>query len=103
MDLDRDAQGRRQYRRAGQTAAHHEGGGGRLRCALDGVTDGVLDDPRRCTFDPAHRCACRGVGDASCLTPPELDAVKKVYAGARTARTGTRTFSGWPLGSEGYR
>jgi feruloyl esterase len=69
--------------------------------ALDGVTDGVLDDPRRCTFDPAA-LACRGAADASCLTAPELDAVKKVYAGARNARTGTLIFPGWPLGSEGY-
>ena len=31
--------------------------------ALDGVKDGLIDDPTRCTFDPAS-LQCRGAGDA---------------------------------------
>ena len=45
---------------------------------------------------------CRGAGEATCLTRPELDAVKKVYDGLRNPRTGVLIFPGWPLGSEAY-
>lgn len=69
--------------------------------ADDGVKDGVIDDPRRCRFDPAS-LLCPGSGTASCLTRTELDAIKKVYAGPTNARTGEQIFPGWPLGSEGY-
>ncbi len=69
--------------------------------ALDGVSDGVLDDPRRCTFDPAT-LACRGAETDRCLTPPQLEAMKRVYEGPRHPRTGDRIFPGWPLGSEGF-
>ena len=40
--------------------------------ALDGVKDGVLENPKACTFDPAV-LACKGTPDNSCLTPPEID------------------------------
>ncbi len=69
--------------------------------AVDGVADGVIDDPRRCRFDPAM-LLCRDAGEAACLTRQELDAVKKVYGGLRNPRTGTLIFPGWPLGSEAY-
>jgi len=69
--------------------------------ALDGVKDGVIDDPRRCTFDPAS-LSCRGADAAGCLTPAELAAVRKVYSGPSNPRTGAQIFPGWPLGSEGY-
>jgi len=69
--------------------------------AVDGVTDGVIDDPRRCRFEPAT-LLCRGADEASCLTRPQLEAVKKVYGGLRSPRTGALIFPGWPLGSEAY-
>jgi feruloyl esterase len=69
--------------------------------ADDGVKDGVIDDPRRCGFDPAS-LVCSGSSSASCLTPVELAAVRKVYDGPRNPRTGHQIFPGWPLGSEGY-
>ena len=40
--------------------------------ALDGVKDGVLENPKACTFDPAV-LACKGTPDNSCLTPAEID------------------------------
>ena len=69
--------------------------------ADDGVKDGVIDDPRRCRFDPAS-LLCPGSPSASCLTSTELDAVRKVYAGPKNPRTGEQIFPGWPFGSEGY-
>ncbi|MEO8681879.1 MAG: tannase/feruloyl esterase family alpha/beta hydrolase, partial [Vicinamibacterales bacterium] len=70
--------------------------------AIDGLRDGLLDDPRRCTFDPA-RLACKAASDeAACLTPPQVDAAKKMYEGTKNPRTGELIYTGWPRGSEGF-
>jgi feruloyl esterase len=63
--------------------------------ALDGVTDGVVEDPRRCSFDPASLACPAGTDGASCLTPPQVSAVRKITAGARNPRTGKQIFPGW--------
>ena len=48
---------------------------------LDGVADGILNDPRQCHFDP-NVLLCKA-GDAdSCLTSPQITALKKLYEGA---------------------
>lgn len=66
--------------------------------ALDGVKDGLLTDPRKCNFDPST-LLCRG-GDAdNCLTAPQVEAVKKTYAPAKT-RTGELIYPGYAPGSE---
>jgi Tannase and feruloyl esterase len=67
--------------------------------AADGVKDGLIGDPRSCHFDPSA-LACTGVEDDSCLTPPQVAAVKKVYDGAKNPRTGAQIFPGWARGSE---
>jgi feruloyl esterase len=69
--------------------------------ALDGVKDQVIEDPRRCHFDPAT-LACRASQTQDCLTPAEIGALKKVYDGARNPRTGNLIFRGWSPGSEGF-
>ena len=69
--------------------------------ALDGVKDQVIEDPRRCHFDPAT-LACRAGQTQDCLTPVEIDALKKVYDGARNPRTGELIFRGWSPGSEDF-
>jgi feruloyl esterase len=54
------------------------------RCdAKDGLTDGIIDDPRRCDFDPARDVAqCpAGQDGEKCLTPAQSAALKKIYAG----------------------
>src|SRR5207249_8147261 len=56
--------------------------------ALDGVKDGVAEDPRRCTFDPASLSCPAGTDGGSCLTPPQVAAVKKIMAGPRNPHTG---------------
>jgi len=43
---------------------------------------------------------CRGAENESCLTEPQVAAVKKVYDGARNPRTGAQVFPGWVRGSE---
>lgn len=67
--------------------------------ASDGVTDGIVDDPRTCLFDPAA-LACTS-GDASdCLTREQIEALARMYAGARNPRTGDQVYPGWPKSSE---
>ena len=50
--------------------------------ASDGVKDGVLNDPRKCKFDPKSM-VCQGEESASCLTAPQADTLKKIYSGTR--------------------
>jgi feruloyl esterase len=67
--------------------------------ALDGLTDGIIDDPRKCTFDVAS-IQCKGDDAADCLTAPQVAAMKKIYQGPRNPRTGEQIFPGMYLGSE---
>jgi feruloyl esterase len=48
--------------------------------ALDGVKDGVLENPERCHFDPSV-LACKGADGPDCLTAPQVEFAKKMYAG----------------------
>ena len=65
---------------------------------LDGVADGVIDDPRACRFDPA-RLACAGAERADCLSAPQIAALRKIYAGAADAQ-GRSLFPGYERGAE---
>jgi len=67
--------------------------------ALDGMVDGVIDDPRRCHFDPAA-IQCAGADGPTCLTQPQVAALRKVYDGPRNPRTGELIFPGMKPGSE---
>lgn len=67
--------------------------------SLDGLRDGVLDDPRECGWKPESiRCASAETPD--CLTTPQVAALAAMYAGARNSRTGEQIYPGWPKGSE---
>src|SRR5205814_383849 len=46
--------------------------------ALDGVSDGVVEDPRRCTFDPTSLACPAGSDGASCLTPQQATALRTI-------------------------
>jgi feruloyl esterase len=67
--------------------------------ALDGVKDGVLEDPTRCHFDPGE-LACKGPDGPSCLTGPQVEAARKIYTPARNSRTGNQVFPAMERGSE---
>jgi feruloyl esterase len=67
--------------------------------ANDGVKDGIIGDPRRCKFDPGV-LLCKNGDDGSCLTAPQVEAVRKIYAGPVNPRTGEKIFAGFPRGSE---
>jgi feruloyl esterase len=67
--------------------------------ALDDVKDGVLNDPRRCTFNPASIQCKAGEDTAGCLTEPQVVALRKIYDGLRDDR-GRQIFPGFPPGAE---
>lgn len=46
---------------------------------LDGVKDGVAEDPRRCTFDPGQ-LQCHGEKTAQCLTGEQVALARQIYA-----------------------
>jgi len=66
---------------------------------LDGAKDGIIADPRACHFDPGA-LLCPGADSETCLTAPQVSAVRAIYEGARNPRTGERLFAGWARGSE---
>jgi len=68
---------------------------------LDGLRDGIIDDPRRCHFDPV-KLLCKTGDEATCLTAAQVDAAKRTYEGVKNPRTGEQIFTGWPRGSEGF-
>jgi feruloyl esterase len=67
--------------------------------ANDGVKDGVLENPLACTFDP-QAIACKAGDGPSCLTPPQVEAVRRIYAGASNPYTREFIFPGFERGSE---
>jgi pimeloyl-ACP methyl ester carboxylesterase len=46
----------------------------------DGVTDGVIDDPRGCKFDPGV-LQCKAGDAADCLTAPQVETARAIYRG----------------------
>jgi hypothetical protein len=66
--------------------------------AADGVTDGVIDDPTKCHFDPAA-LTCKGEVSDSCLTASQVSALKKIYAGPKNSK-GEQIFPGYEPGGE---
>ena len=67
--------------------------------ASDGVADGVVDDPRQCTWNPSS-LRCPTGDEPGCLTEPQIEALERLYAGARNRRTGEQIYPGWPRSSE---
>jgi len=67
--------------------------------ALDGIKDGVIEDPRQCHFDPASLTCKAGDAPNECLTPVQVEAANAIYNGAKRS-DGTPIFQGYPRGSE---
>jgi feruloyl esterase len=67
--------------------------------ALDGSKDGVLEDPRRCKFDPAV-LQCDQSDGPSCLSAAQVEAARKIYNVRNDARTGRALLPGLSRGSE---
>jgi Tannase and feruloyl esterase len=55
--------------------------------AADGVTDGIIDDPRTCTFSAkSNICGAPNAPATNCLTPAEAEAVDKIWDGPRNSK-----------------
>ena len=54
--------------------------------ALDGVKDGLLENPTKCNFDPKV-VQCKDADGATCLTAAQVEAARKIYEGATDPRT----------------
>jgi len=67
---------------------------------LDAVKDGVLENPRQCKVDPKSIECPAGTDASTCLTPPQVEAARKIYGPARNPRTGAEIFPGLERGSE---
>lgn len=53
----------------------------------DGVADGIIDDPRTCSFSAwANVCGTPTAPASNCLTPQEADAIDLIWDGPRNAR-----------------
>jgi hypothetical protein len=50
----------------------------------DGVADGIIDDPRTCTFNAKANVCGQPGAPAACLTPTEADAVNVMWDGPRS-------------------
>jgi Tannase and feruloyl esterase len=67
---------------------------------VDGLVDGIIDDPRRCDFDPTRDlpvCAA-GFDGATCVTTAQAATLKKIYGGV--VSNGQPFFPGQPIGAE---
>ena len=70
--------------------------------ALDGVKDGLVENPLKCGFDPAkdlQRCSA-GTDSPGCFNDEQIEALKKIYDGVRDAHS-RRLFPGMPPGGDG--
>jgi feruloyl esterase len=67
--------------------------------ARDGAADGLISDPMSCRLDP-EVLACTGADGVDCLTRPQIEAAKRIYAPVIDPRTGREVFPGVEAGSE---
>jgi feruloyl esterase len=65
--------------------------------SLDGVKDGVIENPTKCNFDP-QVLACKDGDRPSCLTGPQIQSAKAMLSPVRHPATGEVLFEGhlWP-------
>jgi feruloyl esterase len=65
--------------------------------ALDGVKDGVIENPMKCQFDPKV-LACKDGDGANCLNAEQVETARRIYAGPSAG--GHNIFPGLEPGSE---
>ena len=66
---------------------------------IDGLKDGLIQNPMKCKFDP-EVLACKNGDGPSCLTPPQVATLKAVYAPVIDPKTKTLIYPGQSPGAE---
>jgi feruloyl esterase len=66
--------------------------------ALDGVKDGLIESPERCTFDPGS-LRCEGANRSECLTTEQVETARLIYSSPANPKSG-RAITGLAYGSE---
>ncbi|HLJ24965.1 MAG TPA: tannase/feruloyl esterase family alpha/beta hydrolase [Candidatus Acidoferrales bacterium] len=67
--------------------------------AIDGVKDGLIQNPRLCRFNPAA-VQCKGADGSDCLTAPQVEAARKIYGPVKDSQTGAQISPGFAPGTE---
>jgi feruloyl esterase len=67
--------------------------------AIDGIKDGILNDPRTCTLDPEVLICKEKQDPATCLTPKQARAVRDIWSGSRDS-AGRQVYPGYMRGAE---
>ncbi len=66
---------------------------------LDGLKDGLIENPVLCHFDPKV-IECKDGDEPSCLTAAQVESAREIYAPIRNPRTKQIVFPGLEPGSE---
>jgi feruloyl esterase len=66
---------------------------------LDGLRDGLIEDPVRCHFDPGS-LLCQGADAPSCLTAQQVAAATRIMSPLRDGTTSAELFPGFEAGTE---
>lgn len=53
--------------------------------SIDGVTDGVIDNPQMCHFNPQSMLCAKGQAASTCLSQAEVNVVREIHDGATDA------------------
>jgi feruloyl esterase len=67
---------------------------------LNGIADGVIEDPLTCPFQPSSLLCKAGQNPSTCLTAAQVEAVEKVYEGPHNPMTGQEIYTGLGIGTE---
>ena len=67
--------------------------------AGDAVADGVIENPKACSFDP-QVLACKAGDAPDCLTAPQVEAARRMYQPLVNTATRQTVFPGLAYGSE---
>jgi tannase/feruloyl esterase len=67
--------------------------------ALDGLKDGVIENPLACRFDPKV-LQCKSDDGPSCLTATQVESAKAMYADVKNPKTGVVVVPGLEPGTE---
>jgi hypothetical protein len=65
--------------------------------SLDGLADGIIDNPEACHFDPVV-LQCKAEKNDSCLSEAQVRTIQSTFAGPKNSR-GESLYSDWPYDS----